>query len=84
MIKLDTYLVSSTSFMGYWGKGATVQEAIQKAKWFKAGEDVLVYRVSAEAAVNPFGGVCGDSLLVATAKVTARGGLSNVKLAEEL
>lgn len=53
--ELTHVLVMTVAFPGYWGKGKTLSEAIENAKWISAGDRIRVIRVDEAARVDELG-----------------------------
>lgn len=51
----DHYMVRSTSWPGYWGRGPTIDRAVKAAQWMNSGDKVHLIRVDAEAYCDEFG-----------------------------
>ena len=68
------YLIMTTSYPGYWGRGETLADAIKAARYIKPGAEVQVFRCVADADVDGMGRVYGVDLSThQVGKARARG-----------
>lgn len=52
---MDHYMVRSTSWPGYWGRGRTIDAAVKAAQWMNRGDKVHLIRCDANARCDDFG-----------------------------
>lgn len=51
----DHFLVRSTSWPGYWGRGPSIDAAVKAAQWMNPGDKVHLIQVDANAYCDDFG-----------------------------
>lgn len=61
MIELTHYIVRTTRYPGYRGKGATIEEAIKNAEWIQEGDKVHLIRCDAKAYIDDMGSLMFDA-----------------------
>lgn len=70
MSKLDQYLLHTTTYPGYWGRGPTIEAALKNAEWVQTGAEVAVYRCDESAHVDSLGRIHGEIEEIGAGTVT--------------
>lgn len=62
MTDYPQFLVTTQGYPGYWGRGATVEQAVRNAKYIKPGTPVRVFACVPDAYVDAMGNCYGIHL----------------------
>lgn len=52
---MDHFIVRTSSYPGYWGKGKSIEEAIKNAMWIAPGAKVHLIKCDAKAYIDEMG-----------------------------